>query len=89
MTKHNLDFVQDENGEEGDQEGVWFWAWRSLHQHQGGVELFDSNMMQRLQDLTLHAVQVRAPKKLDEKQRALMQAYAELEPGIPCTFVRY
>ena len=28
-----------------------------------------------------HAVQVRAPKKLDEKQRALMQAYAELEPG--------
>ena len=28
-----------------------------------------------------HAIQVRAPKKLDEKQRALMQAYAELEPG--------
>ena len=28
-----------------------------------------------------HAVQVKAPKKLDEKQRALMQAYAELEPG--------
>ena len=38
-------------------------------------------MMQRMQDLTLHATQVRAPKKLDEKQRALMQAYAELEPG--------
>ena len=40
-----------------------------------------SNMMQRLQDLSPHAIQVRAPKKLDEKQRALMQAYAELEPG--------
>ena len=39
------------------------------------------NMMQRMKDLTLHAIQVRAPKKLDEKQRALMQAYAELEPG--------
>ena len=28
-----------------------------------------------------HAFQVKAPKKLDEKQRALLQAYAELEPG--------
>ena len=29
----------------------------------------------------IHA-QVKAPKKLDEKQKALLQAYAELEPGI-------
>jgi len=30
-------------------------------------------------------IKVRAPKKLDEKQRALMQAYAELEPDTPGT----
>ena len=65
-----------ENGEEGDQEGVWFWTWRSLHQHQGGVK-YDAVIA----GLDTRAIQVRAPKKLDEKQRALMQAYAELEPG--------
>ena len=31
--------------------------------------------------MLMHAFQVKAPKKLDEKQRALLQAYAELEPG--------
>ena len=35
----------------------------------------------------MQAFQVRAPKKLDEKQRALMQAYAELEPGKLTTVV--
>ena len=36
----------------------------------------------------MQALQVSAPKKLDEKQRALMQAYAELEPGKLTTVVK-
>ena len=38
-------------------------------------------------DCMTRAVQVKAPKKLDEKQRALLQAYAELEPGKLAIFV--